>query len=94
MDRTRNIFMIVMCMTGLALASAVAQWPGLRAGSIPMLFWIVLVVMAFDVVTLTLGPRLGLSRLTPGLRLAGLISAAILYLLADLAFSFLKAPTA
>lgn len=94
MDRTRTAFIIVMCLTGLVLAGLVSAQPSLRAGAVPILFWIVLVVMLFDVATLALGRRLGLSRLTSGLRLAGLISGAIVYLLADLAFSALRAPVA
>lgn len=94
MDRTRTLFMAIMCLTGLALAAAVTAWPSLRSGPAPALFWIVLVVFLFDAVAIGLGARLGLTRITPGLRLAGLVSGAIVYLLADLALTTLKAPLA
>lgn len=94
MDRTRTLFIIVMACVGLALAAAIAAWPWLRTAPAPAMLWIIVAVFLFDAATMLAGPRLGLTRLSSGLRFAGLLTGALLYLLADMAFTAMKAPLA
>lgn len=93
MSRTRALFVIAMCCAGLFLAAAVATWPPLRARPVPILLWLIVALALVDVVALALR-RFGFAPATGRLRLAGVVTGALVYLLADMAFTAMKAPLA
>jgi hypothetical protein len=93
MSRTRALFVVAMCCAGLFLAAAVATWPPLRARPVPILLWLVLALALVDLAALSLR-RFGFAPATGRLRLAGVVTGAVIFLLADMAFTAMKAPLA
>lgn len=83
MDRTSTLYIIWMCLGGLGLALLGAQFPGVRGGVVPAPMWLLLISFLFDGAVMVLGPRLGLSPLNMGVRFAGVLAGALLYMLVD-----------
>lgn len=92
MERTRTLYFVVMALGGMALAFAGAAWPAFRAFAVPPMVWLIAVALAFEALTATVLRGRGFVALTQGLRFAGVVSGAMIYLLADMTLQAGKPP--
>jgi hypothetical protein len=94
MDRTRTLYLALMCASGVAAALIGQYWPAFRTGPVPPMMWILIVSLLFDVAAMNFGRSIGLQPLTMGLRFGGVLSGAILYMLLDFVLTRGAAPAA
>lgn len=92
MERTRNVYFFAMIVGGMTLAFLGVASPAFRAFAVPPMFWLILVALAFEVMVATVLKPYGFAQLTQGLRFAGVVSGAIVYLLADMTLQAMKTP--
>ena len=92
MERTRNVYFFAMILGGMTLAFLGAASPAFRAFTVPPMLWLIVVALAFEAMVATVLKPYGFAPLTQGLRFAGIVSGAMVYLLADMMLQAGKTP--